>query len=407
MRRGVECTVLARSLGMALVVGRSLGMALVVAPLVGCSNASSGAPVSPSQPVSGALSEGGIIAAEDGGGTTEPVGHDDGGGAPTNGPVADDAGAGTMASVPMADAGGTGVDAAGAAVATVGKVFWLAIVGNQVETANDDGTAVRTLVSAQGISAPDGVGVDVAGGKMYWTNMGTLTDSAHTPAGSLQRANLDGSQVEVLFKPGATTNTPKQLQLDLVHRKIYWSDREGAKAWRSNLDGTGAEVLLSGHGIMQLVGMALDIPKGQFYVTDRYAKTILRAGFDMPSGATDSTRTDVEQLYLAQGSAMPIDLDLDLGHRVMYWTDRGIGTVQSAGMDLPSGQTASNRTDVKTLISNLSTPIGISLDLAAGHIYYTELAGPVFRANLDGTGGKSIGNSSGASGIAHVEMPVK
>lgn len=396
MRRREEWTVL----------GRSLGMALIVAPLVACSSASSGAPVSPSQPVSGASSEGGVMAApEDAGGTTEPAGHDDGGGAPANGPVTDDAGAGTSA--PMADGGATGVDAGGPAVATVGKVFWLAIVGNQVETANDDGTAVHTLVSAQGVSAPDGVGVDVAGGKMYWTNMGTLTDSAHTPAGSLQRANLDGSQVEVLFKPGATTNTPKQLELDLVHRKIYWSDREGAKAWRANLDGTGAEVLLSGHGIMQLVGMALDIPKGQFYVTDRYAKTILRAGFDMPAGATDSTRTDVEQLYLAQGSAMPIDLDLDLVHRVMYWTDRGIGTVQSAGMDLPSGQTASTRTDVKTLISNLSTPIGISLDLAAGHIYYTELGGPVFRANLDGTGAKSIGNSSGASGIAHVEMPVK
>ena len=92
---------------------------------------------------------------------------------------------------------------------TVGKLFWLAIVGNQVESASDTGAGARTLASGMGIEAPDGIAVDVAGGKMYWTNMGTLTDGPHTPNGSLQRANLDGSGIEVIVKPAAT-NTPKQ-----------------------------------------------------------------------------------------------------------------------------------------------------------------------------------------------------
>ena len=381
---------------------RWLGASLLASALIACSG-SSAAPASTGGPAADASAGVTMTANADAAGASEPA--EAGSPQPTTGGPAGEAGANTGAPPDHPDAAPGQVDASTPSGPTVGKVFWLAIVGNQVLTANDDGSASKTLVSAQGISAPDGIGVDLAGGKMYWTNMGTLTDSAHTPAGSLQRANLDGSQVEVLFQPGATTNTPKQLQLDLVHHKIYWSDREGAKAWRSNLDGTGAEVLLSGHGIMQLVGMALDVPKGQFYVTDRYAKTILRAGFDMPAGKDGSTRTDVETLYIGQGSAMPIDLDLDLDQRTMYWTDRGIGTIQRAGMDLPAGQTASNRSDVKTLISSLSTPIGISLDLKAGAIYFTELAGPIFRANLDGTGSKSIGSSSGASGIAHVEVP--
>jgi hypothetical protein len=240
---------------------------------------------------------------------------------------------------------------------------------------------------------------------MYWTNMGTLTDGPHTPAGSVQRANLDGSGVEVLLQPGVTTNTPKQMQIDLVHRKIYWSDREGAKAWRANLDGSSPEVLLSGHGIQQLVGMALDVPRGQFYVTDRYAKFILRCGFDIPAGQDAGSRTDVEQLVVESGSAMPIDLDLDLQHRTMYWTDRSLNTIQRAAMDLAAGQTASARTDIVTLVSGLSTPIGISLDLGGGAMYFTDLGGQVFVANLDGTGKKSIGSSSGASGITHVEVP--
>ncbi len=386
---------------------RWLPVALLVFPLVACSGSSAApsSPSSPSQAVSGASSGNDSAAAGDAGASIEPADT----GSPSQATGGPAGGASTDADTTVVDRSDSGTalpDASNPNVATVGKIFWLAIAGNQVLTANDDGSATRTLVSGQGVSAPDGVGIDLAGGKMYWTNMGVETDSPHTPAGSLQRANLDGSQVEVLLQPGATTNTPKQLQLDLVHHKIYWSDREGAKAWRSNFDGTDAEVLLSGHGIMQLVGMALDVPKGQFYVTDRYAKNILRAGFDMPSGKDGSTRTDVETLYVAQGSAMPIDIDLDLDHRTMYWTDRGIGTIQRAGMDLPSGQTADNRSDVKTLISNLSTPIGISLDLKAGEIYFTQLAGQIFRASLDGTGSKSIGNTSGASGIAHVEMPV-
>jgi len=304
------------------------------------------------------------------------------------------------------DASGLRGTDAGPAAQTVGKLFWLAIVGNEVISADETGANASPLVTGQGVSAPDGIGVDVAGGKMYWTNMGTLTDSPHTAAGSLQRANLDGSQVEVLLQPGATTNTPKQLQLDLVHGKIYWSDREGAEAWRANLDGSSPEVLLSGHGIQELVGMALDVPNEQFYVTDRYAKTILRAGFTMPSGQDASTRSDVETLYAAQGSAMPIDLDLDLPSRTMYWTDRGLGTIQRAAMDLPSGQTASNRTDVATVVSGLSEPIGISLDLATGVMYFTALAGQVLRANLDGSGQTNIGTSSGASGITHVTVPM-
>ncbi len=377
---------------------------LLLFPALACSGPSA-APGSHSQTPSGPSSGDGTAMTEDAGGARDPV--DAASAPPVSGGPTDDSGVLVDAGAPgdREDAGSGPVGASSPDAATVGKLFWLAIAGNQVLTANEDGSASHVLVSGQGVSAPDGVGIDLAGGKMYWTNMGTLTDSAHTPEGSLQRANLDGSQVEVLLKPGVTTNTPKQLQLDLVHAKIYWSDREGAKAWRANLDGSGAEVLLSGHGIQQLVGMALDIPKGQFYVTDRYAKTILRANFDMPAGMDASTRTDMEQLLLEQGSAEPVDLDLDLGHRTMYWTDRSLGTIQRAGMDLPSGQTSTGRTDVKTLMSNLSIPIGISLDLKASTLYFTQLGGQIFRANLDGTGSKSIGTSSGASGIAHVEMP--
>jgi sugar lactone lactonase YvrE len=281
-------------------------------------------------------------------------------------------------------------------------LFWLDIAGGRVLRAAEDGSGMKALVTGHGILAPDGVVVDVAGGKVYWTNMGALTDAAHTPNGSLQRANLDGSGVEVIVPNGAT-NTPKQMQIDLQHHKIYWADREGARAWRADLDGTNREVLLEGHAIQQLVGMALDVEGGKFYVTDRYAKNILRAGIDLPAGATAANRTDVEVLVQTSGASMPIDLDLDVPHRTMYWTDRGIGTVQRASMDMPAGQTASARKDVVTLESSLATPIGISLDLAAGKMYFTELAGKLYVANLDGTARRAL--ASGGTGVTHVVLP--
>ncbi|HLK36754.1 MAG TPA: hypothetical protein VKU41_08385 [Polyangiaceae bacterium] len=387
------------------IVASSLVASLVAVALAACSGGGSGSPRAGSNGASsgesaGAGADAGAGAsAGAGAGASASAGTAAGSGGTSSSPGA----SGSTSPVPTTDAGASSSVEGGGP--TVGQLYWLAIVGNQVMTSTPSGSNARALVSGQGISAPDGIAVDVAGGKVYWTNMGTLTDSPHTPNGSLQRANLDGSQVEVLLQPGATTNTPKQLQLDAAHGKIYWSDREGAKAWRANLDGSQAEVILSGHSIQQLVGIALDVPGGKFYVTDRYAKTILRAALVMPSGQDASSRTDVETLLAATGSAVPVDLDLDLQKRAMYWTDRGTGMIHRAAMDLPSGQTGANRTDVVTLVSGLSTPIGISLDLADGVMFFTQLGGIISQANLDGTRVKTIGMSSGASGIAHVLVP--
>ena len=259
-------------------------------------------------------------------------------------------------------------------------IFWLDLSG-AVHSANADGSGAKTVVPNLK-EGPDGVAVDAAAGKVYWTNM-----NEGTPNGSIQRANLDGSQVEYLVPRGGT-HTPKQMQLDLVHRKAYWSDRDGFKIQRCNLDGTQNEILVS--GLQNPVGMALDIDRGFFYFSDRNAGTIQRAPMAMPAaGQTAATRKDVETLF--SGLTRPIDLALDLGKGQMYWTDREDNTVYRAGLDIPVGQTAATRKDRETLVRNLATPIGMALDLGAGKLYYTEGAnGSVGRANLDGTGKEAL-----------------
>lgn len=284
-------------------------------------------------------------------------------------------------------------------------LFWLDILGNAVWRANADGSEAKAIVTGNGISAPDGVNVDADGAHVYWTNMGSALGGGNL--GTVQRAALDGSAVETIV-PAGVGNTFKQMTIDRTHHKLYWCDREGAKVWRANYDGSEHEVLASGHGFDQLVGVALDVPRAQFYFTDRNARKILRAGFEMPAGQTDANRSDVEELVVLAANTMPIDLDLDLDKRMIYWTDRSLGTVQRAKMDMAAGETAANRKDLETLVMGLGEPIGISLDLKAGVMYFGELdTGAVTRANLDGTNRMPIThNSSSVTGVTLVYLPM-
>ena len=283
-------------------------------------------------------------------------------------------------------------------------LFWVDLVGNRVYRANADGTERQVIGAGQAISSPDGVTVDLDNGFVYWTNMGSLIGGGNI--GTLQRMKLGAETVETVV-PIGTTNTPKQIAIDNDAGKLYWCDREGAKVWRASLDGSEPEVLVSGHGVIQLVGMGLDLPKRQFYFSDRMARKIYRANFDFPEGQTAENRDDVETLFSFAGASMPLDLDLDLEQRKIYWSDRLRGTISRANMDMPSGATAETRTDIEFLVENLLEPIGVSLDRVQKQLYYTQLGGEVSRVNLDGTHQELVVATGSASGVTLTHLPAK
>src|SRR5712671_6109308 len=118
------------------------------------------------------------------------------------------------------------------------QLFFLSASSGQVFSANPDGSDLKVIVS-EGRRLPDGIVVDVPASHIYWTNMG------HPSAndGSIERADLDGKNVTNIIPPGGTF-TPKQLQLDKKNGKLYWSDREGMRVMRANLDGSKIETLV-------------------------------------------------------------------------------------------------------------------------------------------------------------------
>src|SRR6201995_5110912 len=287
----------------------------------------------------------------------------------------------------------------------VGRLFVLELSGGRIHAMNPDGTDQHVIVS--NCHLPDGIAVDVEVGRIYWTNMGVpnLND------GSIECADLDGRNRKVVVPQGLTF-TPKQIQLDKKSGKLYWCDREGMRVMRSNLDGSQIEKLVeTGRGDADrrdqtrwCVGITIDPKLGKIYWTQKGPTKgglgrLFRANVDIANGESPANRSDIEVLF--DRLPEPIDLELDLANRVLYWTDRG---------DPPRGNTV-NRTPIdekaepEILITHLMEGIGIALDVPGNRMFVTDFAGSVYSADLDGKNERNFLYAQGnLTGIAYAEI---
>src|ERR1700749_1324979 len=223
----------------------------------------------------------------------------------------------------MTDSSATKSNTPSDRIGAVGRLFVLELSGGRIHAMNPDGTDQKVIVS--NCHLPDGIAVDVEVGRIYWTNMGVpnLND------GSIECAALDGRNRRVVVPQGPTF-TPKQLHLDKQNGKLYWCDREGMRVMRSNLDGSQIETLVeTGRGDADrrdqtrwCVGITLDPKHGKMYWTQKGPSKgnkgrLLRAGLEIPNGETAASRSDVELFF--DRLPEPIDLELDLERRLLYW----------------------------------------------------------------------------------------
>ena len=113
-----------------------------------------------------------------------------------------------------------------------------------------------------------------------------------------------------------------------------------------------------------------------------------------------ASATDIETLF--DQLPEPIDMDPDLANRMMYWSDRG---------DPPRGNTISrapmdpNKGPQQILVGGLKEGIGMALDLKDKRMFYTDLGGNVYGANMDGTDVRVLLSGQGAlTGITWVDI---
>ena len=181
------------------------------------------------------------------------------------------------------------------------------------------------------------------------------------------RANLNGSQVESLVETGRGDEDRRDetrwcvgITFDPKFEKIYWTQKGPTKG-----------------GLGRLCRANMDIPKGQ----------------------SSANRSDIEVLF--DQLPEPIDLELDLANRVLYWTDRG---------DPPRGNTV-NRAPIdekavpEVLITHLMEGIGITLDVPGNRMFVTDFAGSVYSADLDGKNLRNLLAGQGnLTGIAYTKI---
>ena len=199
---------------------------------------------------------------------------------------------------------------------TFGRLFSSNLSAGRILSANPDGSDLKTIIS-EGRKLPDGLALDVAAGHIYWTNMGDPKRND----GSIMRSDLNGKNMITIVPPGGTF-TPKQLQLEEKSGKLYWSDREGMRVMRTNLDGTEIETLVdTSPGVLRpgpdpnkwCVGIAVDTDGGKFYWTQKGGHhaglgRIFRANIQVPEGQSAEKRSDIELLF--DNLPEPIDLDI-------------------------------------------------------------------------------------------------
>ena len=248
-----------------------------------------------------------------------------------------------------------------------GKMYWTHGTGSEyheIQRANLDGSNVETFLRTAPRHQRRDLTLNVSDGKMYWTSY-QYDENSNPLVVEIQRANLDGSNIETLVTEGK----PSGPILDVGGGKMYWTDWDLGKIQRANLDGSNIETLVT-EG--EPTSLTLDAFGKKMYWRDRIG--IQCANFD---GSNIET--------LVKG-VFPSELILDVGGGKMYWT---INISDSNGFRKSRIQCANlDGSNIKTLVTE-DFIHEFTLDVGGGKMYWESYHNRqryrIHRANLDGS----------------------
>src|SRR3984885_7038955 len=269
---------------------------------------------------------------------------------------------------------------------------------------------VDTLYNKAG---PEPDGVVVENGIVYWTTMGTPTpdpsadDGFDFPArnGGLHSVWLDGSGARDVI-PTGTITTGKQLASDGAGT-LYWGDREGSRVSRVRIDGTGLMDLVvntpDDTKLQECVGVAVDPARGSLYWTQKGPANggkgrIFRAGLGIPAGQTAANRTDIEVLW----NSLPEPIDLEIKGEWLYWTDRGDPPTGNTLNRAPLPAAGASGRPPEILAGGFHEDIGLALDGEADVADVTALGGRIHVVPIS----ESAKGSNGARVLADLHEPL-
>ena len=197
--------------------------------------------------------------------------------------------------------------------------------------------------------------VDTTNGKLYWT------EKTGNHRGRIRHATLDGSNPQLVKD---LTSVPISLTLDVASGKLYlingWN-----KIQRMNVNGSGFQPNLI-IGLQMPKGFAVDGAGGKVYWIEQTGErtgNIRSANLDGSNGALVKALTSV-----------PGGIAVDTVGEKLYITN-AYGKVQRLNFNGKNYQS--------NLITGLKSPMDLTIDSAAGKVYWTE-GDSLRRADLNG-----------------------
>jgi hypothetical protein len=249
-------------------------------------------------------------------------------------------------------------------IANAGKMYYTDREAGLVQRADLDGSNVETLVTLPG-SNLRGIVLNLPEGKMYFCDNGDDI---------IYRANLDGSNRVAIVN--TDLGFPADITLDPTTQKLYWCDRNNNRIERANLDGSSRETVIDTD---QPYYLDLAPADGKLYWGHFSNGTIYRANL--------ADGSNLETLIDGLTTVRQVKLDINAGY--IYWCDRNAEPSRIQRRPVEGGA-------IEDLYLNLDTPHGMTLDIPAGKIYWVDTgtnnragstgAHSLCRGNMDGSG---------------------
>lgn len=230
----------------------------------------------------------------------------------------------------------------------------------------------------------------VTGTRGFLTPTIWWTDDTTGSNDEISKSNLDGTNEDIPYYSGSSVDI-RGIAMDTTNNMVFWTTTDAqilcGRIGDSSFEAVGDPIVDESDGSTHN-WQALDVDgtAGKVYWCDVENGQVRRINFD---------GSNPEVLVSVSG---PKDIALDIAAGKMYYmtSNGGAHAIRRANL---------NGTSPETLLSGLPFLRGLTLDLANGHIYWTDNGG-IFRANLDGSGQEEIVNYSSEVEAGAIELDV-
>jgi hypothetical protein len=262
-----------------------------------------------------------------------------------------------------------------------------------IKRSNLNGSGSTTILTSFS-PLPFSLSLDLVNRNMYWADLQTVLVSP-----GINRAGINGSNPVTIindtnaFPDGIPLRSVQGVAVDYVRGKLYFTERDSSglennsgRLCRADLDGSDIEVLLSGAGVNPR-GLAVDMAGARIYWADSGSGTIKGAGLD---GSAIGT--------VVSGLVAPRAIALNLEAHEIYWIQRG------PSLSVPEIRKVNLGTNVVSVVvpsSNLNVPVGLAVNYCDGKLYFSDGGlDLLFRRSLSGGPVEVLASAGNASSIA-------